>query len=99
MSFYQINSNELRNRNEQLASLLQKFRAEKENLITNANALKGMWEGEANDSFNNAFLKDMGQVEAFIDLIENYIRVMENIADRYESAEAKNINIANTRIY
>jgi len=99
MSFYQINSNDLRNKEGDLEMLLQKFRSEKENLISNESALSTMWEGEANNSFHQMFIRNIGQMEAFIALIDNYARVMGSIADRYDSAEARNTNLASKRSY
>lgn len=94
MSFYQISSSELRNRQGDLEMLLQKFRSEKDNLVSNESALSAMWDGEANTSFHNMFVRNIGQMEAFITLIENYARIMGNIADRYDSAEAKSVGLA-----
>lgn len=99
MSFFQTNSNDLRNRSEQLLSLNQRFKTEKENLSSNEMALKSMWEGEANDSFHRAYMRDAGQMDAFMEVINNYAQVMETIADRYDNAEAKNLSMASNRIY
>lgn len=99
MSFYQISSRELRSSSENLETLLQRFKSEKENLATNEINLNQMWDGEARNSFHQAFLRDMGQMDSFIEIIENYVRVMESIADRYDTAEAKNMGIATNRTY
>lgn len=99
MSFFQIDSKNLRNEGSRLEELIQKFRGEKENLTANEQTLKSMWEGEANENFHQAFMRDLGQMEAFIDLLVNYVRVMETIADRYDNAEARNMGIASNRIY
>ena len=40
MSFFQVNSGEIRNSSEQLELLLQKFRTEKENLVGTEQNLK-----------------------------------------------------------
>lgn len=99
MSFYQVNSNDLRNQCEQLISLNGRLRQEKETLASNEMALNSMWEGEAHESFHQAFQRDMGQVEAFIEVIDNYTKIMDQIASRYDNAEAKNFNISSNRTY
>lgn len=99
MSFIQASSNDLRNRSEQLMSLNQRFKAEKENLSSNEMALKSMWEGEATEAFHIAYMRDAGQMDAFMEIINNYAQVMESIAERYESAEAKNLSVASNRTY
>lgn len=99
MSFFQINSTELHNQSEQLLGLNQRLRQEKETLMSNETNLKSMWEGEANESFHQAFMRDAGQMDVFIELIDNYSKVMEAIASRYDSAEARNLEMANARTY
>lgn len=99
MSFFQVNSGEIRNSSEQLELLLQKFRTEKENLVGTEQNLKTMWEGEANEMFHKAFMMDAGQMDAFCEVIGSYARVMMTIADRYDSAEARNAGIASNRLY
>lgn len=99
MSFYQINSNDLRNQCEQLITLNGRLKQEKEALSSNELALNGMWEGEARDTFHQAFIRDMGQMESFIDTIDSYTKVIDQIATRYDSAEAHNYSTANLRTY
>lgn len=99
MSYYQISSSDLRTKTEELSELNSKFKNQKENLAETEMALKSMWEGEANNNFHNAFLKDAGQMDAFYTAMEQYVSVLETIADRYEMAEAKNAETALTRTY
>lgn len=99
MAFFQVNSTDLHSSSEQLIMLNQKFKTQREELISEELALKSMWEGEANESFHRAFLRDAGQMEAFMQIIDNYAHVMETIAERYDSAEAKNLSVANNRTY
>ena len=94
MGFFQISSNELRRKEEELMGLLQKFDSQKEELTSEEITLKSMWQGEANESFHEAFIKDLGQMESFIEIVTNYAVVMGNIADRYDSAESRNLGIA-----
>lgn len=61
--------------------------------------LVGMWEGEAKNAFHKAFTSDKQQWDNFYNLIEQYCAKLEEIAKRYEKAEAENTNIASTRSY
>lgn len=99
MSFYQVSSNKLRESADQLLVLLNRFRGQKEELTSHEAELKAMWIGEANDNFHNSFLRDLGQMEAFVDIVDNYAKVMGTIADRYDSAESRNLGIASSRTY
>lgn len=94
MSFYQVNSRNLRSGRDELLSLNERLKAERETLNTCELGLKEMWEGEANERFHLSFVKNSSQIEAFSTLITRYCEVMEVIADRYDSAEQKNISLA-----
>ncbi len=90
MSFYQVDSRQLRSKKDELASLLQRFISEKENLVSSEAELGSMWEGAANDSFHAQFIRNSQMMESFIELLRQYINVMESIAQRYDLAEEKN---------
>lgn len=94
MSFYQINSAQLRCKKEELVSLCQRFIHEKENLCAVELSLGSMWEGAANEQFHSAFMKNAGQMDAFAQLVNRYAGVIERIADRYDIAEQKNLGRA-----
>ena len=91
MSFYQINSKSLRAKREELVSLLARFRTQKEELVSREGALLAMWEGDAQTAFHSGFVKNSGLLDAFAEVVEQYLNVIEAIADRYDAAENKNI--------
>ena len=90
MSFYQVDNRQLRTKKDELASLIQRFMSEKEELISKESVLRSMWEGAANESFHTRFVRDSQMMEAFVELLTRYVSVMESIADRYDLAEEKN---------
>ncbi len=94
MSFYQVDSRVLRTKKEELLNMVSMFRKEKEELCQKEAALRSMWEGEANENFHNAFVRNAGQMEAFLGTIMRYVNVIETIADRYDAAEQRNIGRA-----
>ncbi len=91
MSFYQVDSSRLRAKKDELLNMIQRFRQEKEALCQKEVSLRTMWEGAANDSFHNAFEKNAGQMDAFIETILRYVNTIESIAQRYDMAEQKNM--------
>lgn len=91
MSFYQIDSGSLRTKREELMALLARFRTEKETLMSKEAALLTMWEGDAKTTFHSGFLKNSGLLDAFAEVVDQYINVIEAIADRYDAAEQKNL--------
>lgn len=99
MSFFQVTAAELKKKAEQLKGLNSRFKTDTDNLQTSEQALKSMWEGEANDAFHTAFTKDKGQMDQFHTTIEQFIEALLIIAAKYEAAENKNISIAATRSY
>ncbi len=99
MSFFQVTAVELRKKAEQLKGLNSRFKTDTETLQTTEQALKSMWEGEANDAFHTAFARDKGQMDRFHAVIEQFIEALLIIAAKYEAAENKNISTASTRSY
>lgn len=95
MSFYQIDSRQLRSKKEELSGLLGRFIREKDDLRAKEAALGSMWEGAANESFHEKFIASAGQMDAFADCLGRYIGVIESISQRYDDAEMKNIGRAN----
>ncbi len=91
MSFYQIDSKSLRAKREELIGLVARFRSEKETLMSKESALLSMWEGDAQTTFHSGFVKNSGMLDAFAEVVDRYIGVMEAVADRYDAAEQKNM--------
>ena len=94
MSFYQIDSRQLRAKKEELLSLNRRFSQEKESLCAKEAQLRSMWEGAANESFHAQFLRNAGQMDAFAETIDRYLVVMDSIAQRYDEAEQRNLGRA-----
>ncbi len=99
MAFFCVTSSGLRNSAEELTSQNQRFLTETESLDSAEAALKGMWEGSANEAFHSAFLRDRGQMEAFHTAIGQYVQALLAIAQKYEEAEARNTQLASERHY
>lgn len=99
MSFYQVTSAQLRARAEEMRGLNARFKSQEESLRASEQNLKSMWEGEANENFHNAFMRDASQMDAFYEAIGQYIEALLVIAQRYEIAERKNAEMAATRTY
>lgn len=99
MAFFQVTSSELRNRAGKLSDLNSQFKARAVQLEEQEAALCSMWEGQAKDTFHQAFLRDRQQMDAFSQLIGQYVQALLEIAARYEQAEIKNREIASARNY
>ncbi|MBQ8596381.1 MAG: WXG100 family type VII secretion target [Lachnospiraceae bacterium] len=99
MGYIQVTSRELRNSAERLQNLNSQFKAKASELAEKETALCGMWEGSARDAFHQAFSRDQQQMDAFHQLIAQYIQALLEIAARYEQAEARNREIATARNY
>lgn len=99
MSFIQVTSTELKSKAEELLGLNSKFQSEIENLMSCQSNLNTMWEGEAKDAFDSAFMRDKGNMDSFKSAMDQYIQALQVIAARYEEAEKKNVSTANSRSY
>lgn len=84
---------------EELTNLNERFKRVVEQLETSENALNGMWDGEANDTFHTAFITDKEKMIQFYNLIIKYANQLKTISDRYAKAEQKNTGIASKRTY
>lgn len=99
MALIRVTASQLKAQAENLRTTNSNFKAQVANLENQELSLKNMWEGEANDAFHAAFCRDKIQMDNFFNAIQQYIAVLENIAAKYEQAEAQNTSTATTRNY
>lgn len=99
MAKYEVTVAQLKSVKGELESYNSEFRNRVKDLESKQQELKAMWQGDANDAFNAAFEGDKDKWEQFANLMEQYIAALEQIAARYEQAEAANVDIAKQRKY
>ena len=99
MAQIRVTASQLKTQAESLRTTNQNFKNRVNNLESTEARLKSMWEGEANDAFHAAFTRDKVQMDNFYNAIQQYAAVLDNIAAKYEAAEATNTNTATTRTY
>mgnify|MGYP001043957505 FL=1 len=99
MAEIKVTSGELKNKASELRQLNQQFKKAVEDMVNTEQQLMGMWDGEAKDSFHNAFNSDKSQMDVFYETIEKYCQTLEVNAQKYEAAEQKNLQTASTRTY
>lgn len=99
MAEIRVSASQLRTKASDLRNLNSQFKSQVGNLESQEQNLVGMWEGEAKNAFHTAFSNDKTQMDNFYQLIEQYCIALENIAAKYEQAEAQNVNTASTRTY
>ena len=99
MAMILVTSQKIRGVADSLGQLNKQFKTKEEELQTKEQALCQMWEGQAQQAFRMAFERDNKQMDAFYGLINRYVQVLLEIAQRYEQAEAINAEIAGSRNY
>lgn len=99
MAAFQVTSSELRTKASELRELNSQFKTQVGNLESQEGSLITMWEGEARNAFDTAFKNDKTQMDNFYNLIEQYCVALENIAAKYDMAEAQNVSTAQARTY
>ena len=99
MSLIRVTAEQLTTGANELENLNQQFRASVSQLESLEGTLNGMWDGEANDAFHRAFTNDKVQMTNFYNAILVYVQRLEEIANRYKTAEAQNKDIAEKRNY
>ncbi len=99
MALFEVTSEVLRSKAEELLNLNLQFEGKKIELENEESGLVMMWEGEAKRLFHNAFMSDKEQMNVFINLIKQYVEALLSIAQRYEEAEMRNSELASARSY
>lgn len=94
-----VMTNELKSKIEELRALNTQFKNAVSELESTENALGGMWEGAAKQSFHNVFISDKQQMDNFYSAIEIYAQKLEVILAKYIQTENANIELANQRTY
>ncbi len=98
MSRYSLTAQEIQAAITDLTTSNGQFKQRIADLQGKQQELAGMWQGDANTAFNNAFNTDKGKWDAFAQLMDRYIEALGTIKQTYEAAEATNTQTAVTRI-
>lgn len=99
MSRFSVTAAELNNVVMTLNEDNEQFRARVNDLMTCAQELASMWQGEANGRFNSALNTDQERWAEFATLIDQYRDGLVAIIQIYSNAEEANTSTAMTRTY
>ena len=99
MADFVVSVSDLKAKVDTLRQLNAQFKSQVGELEATEANLQGMWEGEAKNTFDNAFRSDKIQMDNFYNAVEGYAQRLETIAARYAQAEATNTEIAAERTY
>lgn len=99
MAMFRVSASELKSKADQLRTLNAQFKNETTKLEGQEQNLISMWEGEAKNTFDQAFKSDKIQMDNFYNAIEVYVARLESAADKYAQTENANTEIAGTRTY
>ncbi|MCI8957701.1 MAG: WXG100 family type VII secretion target [Lachnospiraceae bacterium] len=97
MALIRVTAAQVRQTADQLRQYDSQFKNQVDNLETHELNLCSMWEGESKNAFHNAFNSDKEYMNQFYVLIEKYCQALEQIAQAYEEAEARNTETATKR--
>lgn len=99
MSRFSVTAAELNNTVSALAENNNQFRCRVNDLMNCASELASMWQGEANNRFNNALNSDQERWAEFAALIDQYCEALRTVIQTYNTAEEANVSTASTRTY
>lgn len=99
MSKLTITASEMQNAINELNSANSEFKNRVTELESEQQNLAGMWQGDANTAFNNAFQNDKSQWSTFASLVDQYVETLGSILQIYQNAESTNLDTAKTRSY
>lgn len=95
----QVTTSTLTSKANELKSLNARFKQQVTSLQSQQRSLDAMWDGEANTAFNNAFKRDIVQMNNFYNAIEKYVSSLNEIINKYEQTERANAQKASNRSY
>ena len=87
-------SADLSNVSSQLRTLNGKFKESADGIRREHRELTTKWEGEASDAFRDNFKKEEPALTNFYQAIEEYAKALDQIRQKYETYEKKNVSIA-----
>lgn len=96
MGEFTVTSSQVREKAQYLRNLNSQLKAKIELLETTEASLNGMWEGDAHDTFDSKFKANKAKMISFYNGIDKYAAALDNIASKYEAAEAKNVATASS---
>lgn len=99
MAEIKVTASQLNAKAEELEGLNNQFKNTVNALEETETTLMGMWDGEAKDTFHQAFNNDKTQMNNYFNAIAQYVNVMRQIAAKYAQAEAANVGTASQRKY
>lgn len=95
-SGFEVTPAALRSRAGELSQLNAQYKSRVAQLESAEAALRGMWKGDANMTFQRAFTRDKVSLDKFYAVIEAYSRALETAAAKYDETEARNAAIASS---
>lgn len=99
MAQYEVTSAQLKQAMSNLSSYNEQFLQRVADLVNKQGELSNMWQGDAKNTFDQAFNNDKDLWQKFAQVIQQYIEALGKIAELYEKAEAANVETAKNRTY
>ena len=84
-----VNTMTLKKDTDSIQQALKDVQKKIKEMQTDVKTLNGMWKGEANAAFNQAFQDDITDLESICDSIQSLIRYEENAKKEYDSCEMR----------
>lgn len=97
MAGFMVNAAQLKTKAEELKALAEKYKESVQKLVEEEEALRGMWEGDASNTFHDVFSQDKIQMDNFRSAVLLYTVKLNSAAERYILTESKNIEILRAR--
>ena len=94
-----VTSASLRQTAETLASYNQQLKGKAEEFTNSGNVLFSKWEGDSKQAEQQVFASDRAQIDNFVNLIQEYVAALNEIAAIYDKAESENLATASERKY
>lgn len=97
MAEIRVTPSVLKSKAEELQSGLKSLSQKMDELQQRENQLSGMWQGEAKESFHNAFMTSYNECQPFFEELQKFIAKLVETAEQYERAEQEAASRAQSR--
>lgn len=97
MAEIKVTPSVLRNNAEELQNEAKNLSQKMDELQDRENQLSTMWQGDAKDSFHEAFMTSYNECQPFFQELQRFIAKLEETAEKYEKVEADAVAAAKFR--
>ena len=96
VTYFGVNTDTLRSDVSKIEESFNSMKSRIAEIYENVEALNALWDGPANDSFNQAFKQDHSNVNAYFTTLNNIIEQLDRSRENYDKCETEVENMVDS---